>query len=166
MPPLVLYVLQLTASPVAIDAFSHAITNLTKAGRFRQAADREKEIAQIYLNELGDTQKACESYERAAEWYQQEDATAYVALYYPGLALCQCSGTLRPRFISLEANLVTELRTAASRRLLTYMRNSKFTPKLSTTMKWWRMLPCCQPSPSTALKSTGCELVFVQSRRE
>ncbi len=66
---------------MAIDAFSHAITNLTKAGRFRQAADREKEIAQIYLNELGDLRKSCESYERAAEWYQQEDATAYVALY-------------------------------------------------------------------------------------
>ena len=134
MLPLVLYVLQLIASPVAIDAFSHAITNLTKAGRFRQAADREKEIAQIYLNELGDTRKACESYERAAEWYQQEDATAYVALYYPGLVLCHCSGNLRPSFFNLEANLMTVLRTAASRRLLTYMQNSTITPELSTTM--------------------------------
>ena len=134
MLPLVHYVLQLTASPVAIDAFSHAITNLTKAGRFRQAADRGKEIAQIYLNELGDRQKSCESYERAAEWYQQEDATAYVALYHPGSVLCQYSGTLRPSFISLETNLVTELRTAASKRLLTCTPNSMSTPKLSTTM--------------------------------
>lgn len=120
---------------MAIDAFGHAITNLTKAGRFRQAADREKEIAQIYLNELGDLRKSCESYERAAEWYQQEDATAYVALYHPGSILCQYSGTLRPGFSSLETNLVTELRTAASKRRLTYTPNSKITPELSTTMK-------------------------------
>ena len=65
---------------VAVQALSQTITHLTKAGRFRQAADREKEIGQIYLQELNDLRKACESYERAAEWYSQEDATAYVAL--------------------------------------------------------------------------------------
>ena len=151
---------------MAIDAFSHAITNLTKAGRFRQAADREKEIAQIYLNELGDLRKSCESYERAAEWYQQEDATAYVAFCHPGFVLCQYSGTLQPSFITLETNLLAELRTAASKRLLTYMQNSTITPELSSTMKQWRMLPCCRPSPSTASKSTGCDLVFAQSPRE
>lgn len=84
---------------MAIDAFSHAITNLTKAGRFRQAADREKEIAQLYLNELGDVRKACESYERAAEWYQQEDATAYVALHEQESILYQFNGTLRASLI-------------------------------------------------------------------
>jgi alpha-soluble NSF attachment protein len=50
---------------------------LTQAGRFRQAADREKEIGQIYRQELQDLRKACESYERAGDWYLQEDATAY-----------------------------------------------------------------------------------------
>lgn len=55
---------------------AHTITHLTQAGRFRQAADREKEIGQIYLQELNDLRKACESFERAAEWYSQEDATA------------------------------------------------------------------------------------------
>ncbi len=62
--------------PVAIQALSQTITHLTKGGRFRQAADREKEIGQIYLQELNDLRKACESYERAAEWYSQEDAQA------------------------------------------------------------------------------------------
>lgn len=61
---------------VAIQALSQTITHLTKAGRFRQAADREKEIGQIYLQELNDLRKACESYERAGEWYSQEDAQA------------------------------------------------------------------------------------------
>ncbi|KAK7694731.1 vesicular-fusion protein S17 [Cerrena zonata] len=61
---------------LAIQALSQTITHLTKAGRFRQAADREKEIGQIYLQELNDLRKACDSYERAAEWYSQEDAQA------------------------------------------------------------------------------------------
>lgn len=63
---------------VGVQALSQTITFLCKAGRFRQAADREKEIGQIYLQELNDLRKACESFERAAEWYSQEDATAYV----------------------------------------------------------------------------------------
>lgn len=62
--------------PVAIQALAHTITHLTQGGRFRQAADREKEIGQIYLQELNDLHKACESFERAGEWYSQEDATA------------------------------------------------------------------------------------------
>ncbi|KZT29482.1 vesicular-fusion protein SEC17 [Neolentinus lepideus HHB14362 ss-1] len=61
---------------LAIQALSQTITHLTKGGRFRQAADREKEIAQIYLQELNDLRRACDSFERAGEWYQQEDATA------------------------------------------------------------------------------------------
>ncbi len=66
---------------MAIQALSQTVTHLTKGGRFRQAADREKEIGQIYLTELNDLRKACESYERAADWYSQEDAQAYAALY-------------------------------------------------------------------------------------
>ncbi|KAF9044584.1 vesicular-fusion protein SEC17 [Hymenopellis radicata] len=60
----------------AIEALSQTIIHLTQCGRFRQAADREKEIGQIYLQETNDLRKACESYERAGEWYAQEDATA------------------------------------------------------------------------------------------
>jgi alpha-soluble NSF attachment protein len=66
---------------VAIQALSQTITHLTQAGRFRQAADREKEIAQIYLQEQHDLRRACESFERAGEWYAQEDATAYVMCF-------------------------------------------------------------------------------------
>ena len=61
---------------VAIQALSQTIIHLTKGGRFRQAADREKEIAQIYLQETNDLRKACDSFERAGEWYSQEDANA------------------------------------------------------------------------------------------
>jgi alpha-soluble NSF attachment protein len=61
---------------VAIQALSQTIVHLTASGRFRQAADREKEIGQIYLQERHDLRKACESFERAGDWYAQEDATA------------------------------------------------------------------------------------------
>ncbi|CAL1695671.1 unnamed protein product [Somion occarium] len=71
---------------LAIQALSQTITHLTQAGRFRQAADREKEIAQIYMQELNDLRKACESYERAAEWYSQEDATATANACYKDAA--------------------------------------------------------------------------------
>ncbi|KAF8482157.1 vesicular-fusion protein SEC17 [Russula ochroleuca] len=61
---------------LAIQALSQTVVHLTQAGRFRQAADREKEIAQIYLQEQHDLRRACESFERAGDWYAQEDATA------------------------------------------------------------------------------------------
>lgn len=63
---------------VAIQALTQTITHFTQGGRFRQAADREKEIAQIYLQEQHDLQRACESFERAGDWYAQEDAIAFV----------------------------------------------------------------------------------------
>lgn len=61
---------------MAIQALTHTIIHLTKSGRFRQAADREKEIGQIHIQEAQDIRKACESFERAGDWYAQEDATA------------------------------------------------------------------------------------------
>jgi alpha-soluble NSF attachment protein len=70
---------------VATDALGQTITYLTREGKFRQAADREKDIATICLQrsvekppdlQHDDLARACESYERAAKWYQQEDAVA------------------------------------------------------------------------------------------
>ncbi|THH16810.1 hypothetical protein EW146_g3881 [Bondarzewia mesenterica] len=61
---------------LAIQALTQTIVHFTQSGRFRQAADREKEIGQIYLQEQHDLRRACESYERAGDWYAQEDAIA------------------------------------------------------------------------------------------
>lgn len=60
----------------AIEALNNTVTNLQNLGRFRQAADREKEIANIYLNQLSALSKACISFEKAAEWYDADDAKA------------------------------------------------------------------------------------------
>lgn len=61
---------------LAIGALTSTVTLLTQLGRFRQAADREKEIGQIYLQEMRNISGACEAFERAGEWYSQEDANA------------------------------------------------------------------------------------------
>ncbi|KAI6007445.1 soluble NSF attachment protein [Pisolithus albus] len=66
---------------LAVQALGQTITHLTSSGRFRQAADREKEIAQIYQFELHDLRRACDSLERAADWYSQEDANAFVSFH-------------------------------------------------------------------------------------
>ncbi|KAF9076241.1 vesicular-fusion protein SEC17 [Rhodocollybia butyracea] len=71
---------------LAIQALTQTITHLTKSGRFRQAADREKEIGQIYIQESQDIRKACESYERAGDWYAQEDAAATANACYKDAA--------------------------------------------------------------------------------
>ncbi|KAF7310873.1 DUF2235 domain-containing protein [Mycena chlorophos] len=71
---------------LAVQALSQTITHLTRSGRFRQAADREKEIGQIHLQENNDLRKACESYERAADWYAQEDAIATANACYKDAA--------------------------------------------------------------------------------
>ncbi|KAG8978896.1 vesicular-fusion protein S17 [Tulasnella sp. 427] len=60
----------------AASALNETVNLLTQLGRFRQAADREKEIGQIYLVDSHDLSKAVDAFLRAADWYDQEDAKA------------------------------------------------------------------------------------------
>lgn len=124
---------------VAIQALSQTIIHLTKSGRFRQAADREKEIGQIYLQETHDLRKACESYERAGEWYAQEDATAYVPVPYCVNSSHSC----------------TERQTRATRTLRTCMPILKNTQLLSLVMSRLLTILLHPTSPSTVLKNIG-----------
>lgn len=61
---------------LAVDALAQTIKHFCATGKFRQAADREKEIAQIYVKELNDVKRGCDSYDQAADWYDQEDSKA------------------------------------------------------------------------------------------
>lgn len=61
-------------------ALHQAIKLLIESGLFRQAADREKEIANIYAQDGIDQAKARDSFVRAGDWYKQEDANAYAFL--------------------------------------------------------------------------------------
>ncbi|KAL7424481.1 vesicular-fusion protein S17 [Cryptotrichosporon argae] len=60
----------------AVSALHQTIKLLIDAGNFRQAADREKEIANIYAQDNLDPAKARDSFQRAGDWYKQEDANA------------------------------------------------------------------------------------------
>ena len=61
---------------MAVAALRKTIEFYIKKGRFRQAADRSKEIGQIFQQDGGDLQGALEAYDQAGEWYSQEDAAA------------------------------------------------------------------------------------------
>lgn len=61
---------------MAVVALTRSKGILVEAGKFRQAADREKSIAELYRNEANDPRKALASYEQAGEWYNQEGASA------------------------------------------------------------------------------------------
>ncbi|CAD6584013.1 MAG: vesicular-fusion protein S17 [Tremellales sp. Tagirdzhanova-0007] len=60
----------------AVSSLHQAIKLLVQAGNFRQAADREKEIAGVYAQDGLDIAKARDSFVRAGDWYKQEDANA------------------------------------------------------------------------------------------
>ncbi|GAA5982830.1 hypothetical protein JCM11641_004641 [Rhodosporidiobolus odoratus] len=61
---------------LAVAALQKTIQLYKEKGRFRQAADRSKEIASILQQEGGDLAGAMEAYEAAGDIYMQEDATA------------------------------------------------------------------------------------------
>lgn len=71
---------------LAIQALQQTVVHLTKLGRFRQAADREKEIGQLHLQEFNNLGKAVESFRMAADWYQQEDSNATAMACYKDAA--------------------------------------------------------------------------------
>lgn len=73
--------------------------------------------------------KACESYERAGEWYAQEDAQAYVASCSHVYSLTECS--LEPRMLaSRMLRICTQTLRNTRRRLLDTSR--------------WQTVPCHQ----------------------
>ena len=61
---------------VAVVALERTVQLLIEKGRFRQAADREKSIAELLKTDAQDPEKAFAAYVKAAEWYLQEGAAA------------------------------------------------------------------------------------------
>ncbi|KAJ7492663.1 vesicular-fusion protein SEC17 [Mycena latifolia] len=98
---------------LAIEALKHTVLHLTQAGRFRQAADREKEIGQIHLQENNDLRQACESYERAGDWYAQEDATATANACYKDAADLHADLEEYPQAISRYEQVATHSLSSA-----------------------------------------------------
>ncbi|GAA5867051.1 hypothetical protein JCM5296_002736 [Sporobolomyces johnsonii] len=65
-----------THPELAVAALQKTIQLYKEKGRFRQAADREKEIASILQQEGGDLAGALEAYEAAGDLFSSEDASA------------------------------------------------------------------------------------------
>jgi alpha-soluble NSF attachment protein len=55
-----------------------AINHYTAKGNFRRAATHKQNLAELYETEIGDQKKAIESYELAANWFESDNAEAYV----------------------------------------------------------------------------------------
>lgn len=151
---------------MAITALSQTITHLTKQGRFRQAADREKEIGQIYLQELHDLQKACESLERAGEWYIQEDAQAYVVRLYRSLWLLISYSTANACFkdaADLHADLEQYPQAIARYEQVADASLSSALTKYSVKEYWLRACLCALAmGVSRSLLSSGAPLMALQ----
>ncbi|GAA5889004.1 hypothetical protein JCM8208_007741 [Rhodotorula glutinis] len=86
---------------LAVAALQKTIQLYKEKGRFRQAADRHKEIAAILQQEGGDLAGSLEAYEAAGDIYMNEDAAASANACYKEAA--ELAGTLGqyPRAVSL-----------------------------------------------------------------
>lgn len=56
---------------------SSAIQHYVLKGNLRRAATQQQYLAEVYEVELGDMKQALEAYEKAAEWFEGDNAEAY-----------------------------------------------------------------------------------------
>ncbi|KAE8145978.1 soluble NSF attachment protein [Aspergillus avenaceus] len=66
----------------ATRVLSSAIQHYVLKGNFRRAATQQQYLAEVYEVELGDTKKALEAYEKAAEWFDSDNAEALANKHY------------------------------------------------------------------------------------
>jgi alpha-soluble NSF attachment protein len=62
----------------AARVLSSAIQHYVLKGNLRRAATQQQYLAEVYEVELGDMKKALDAYEKAAEWFEGDNAEAYV----------------------------------------------------------------------------------------
>lgn len=61
----------------AARVLTSAINHYVLRGNLRRAATQQQYLAELYEVELGDMKKALEAYEKAAEWFEGDNAEAY-----------------------------------------------------------------------------------------
>ncbi|EAW18849.1 alpha-soluble NSF attachment protein SEC17 [Aspergillus fischeri NRRL 181] len=66
----------------AARVLSAAIQHYVLKGNLRRAATQQQHLAEVYEVELGDTKKALEAYEKAAEWFDGDNAEALANKHY------------------------------------------------------------------------------------
>lgn len=63
----------------AARVLTSAINHYVLRGNLRRAATQQQYLAELYEVELGDMKKALEAYEKAADWFEGDNAEAYVS---------------------------------------------------------------------------------------
>ncbi|RLL97191.1 hypothetical protein CFD26_102118 [Aspergillus turcosus] len=66
----------------AARVLSAAIQHYVLKGNLRRAATQQQHLAEVYEVELGDAKKALEAYEKAAEWFDGDNAEALANKHY------------------------------------------------------------------------------------
>ena len=107
----------------AARVLSSAIQHYVLRGNLRRAATQQQYLAELYEVELGDMKKALESYEKAAEWFEGDNAEAYGPIV-------SC-----PDLTELElTHLPLVLLTSTSSRLRTWLLWTTITTRPSITL--------------------------------
>lgn len=60
----------------AARALEFSIQHYISKGNFRRAASHQQNLAEVYEAEIGDESRALEAYEKAAEWFEGDNAEA------------------------------------------------------------------------------------------
>ena len=60
----------------AVRCLEVAVNQYCKKGNFRRAAQNKEHMGEVFENEIGDTNRALESYEAAAGWFESDNASA------------------------------------------------------------------------------------------
>ncbi|KAL5362519.1 soluble NSF attachment protein [Aspergillus floccosus] len=66
----------------AARVLSTAIQHYVLKGNLRRAATQQQHLAEVYEVELGDQKQALEAYEKAAEWFESDNAEALANKYF------------------------------------------------------------------------------------
>ncbi|KAJ5627062.1 vesicular-fusion protein sec17 [Penicillium herquei] len=66
----------------AVRVLSSAIQHYVLKGNLRRAATQQQYLAEVYEVELGDMKKALDAYEKAAEWFESDNAEALANKHY------------------------------------------------------------------------------------
>ncbi|BGP18114.1 hypothetical protein JCM10213_004217 [Rhodosporidiobolus nylandii] len=98
---------------LAVAALQKTIQLYKEKGRFRQAADRHKEIAAILSAEGGDLAGAADAYEMAGDIYAQEDATASANACYKDSAELAAQLGQYPRAVALFERVASQSLSSA-----------------------------------------------------
>lgn len=67
----------------AARVLSSAIQHYVLRGNLRRAATQQQYLAEVYEVELGDMKQALDAYEKAAEWFEGDNAEAYGSPFIP-----------------------------------------------------------------------------------